>query len=120
MIDEILFRVRTGMPRRNLPERFRSWKTVYGRHRRWSADGTWNRILRAVQMIEVLERLAVPRSQGGRTTGFDSEICKRRNDVERTINRLRNSRAVAIRYDKRAYVFQRTVAITAVRRWLHP
>lgn len=33
----------------DFPERFGSWITVYGRHRRWSADGTWDRILRAVQ-----------------------------------------------------------------------
>ena len=45
----ILFRIRTGVPWRDLPERFGSWKTVYERHRRWSADGTWGRILQAVQ-----------------------------------------------------------------------
>lgn len=33
-------------------------------------------------------------SEGGRPTGFDSEVYKRRNEVERTINRLKNSRAV--------------------------
>ncbi len=33
-------------------------------------------------------------SKGGRPTGFNSEIYKRRNEVERTINRLKNSRAV--------------------------
>ncbi len=49
VINGILFRVRTGIPWRDLPERFGSWKTVYERHRRWSADGTWDRILRAVQ-----------------------------------------------------------------------
>jgi hypothetical protein len=32
-----------------LPERYGSWKTAYERHRRWSADGTWDRILQAVQ-----------------------------------------------------------------------
>ena len=35
---------------------------------------------------------------------------ERRNEVERTINRLKNSRAVATRYDKRAYVFHGTAA----------
>ncbi|ATZ29356.1 hypothetical protein SLAV_37960 [Streptomyces lavendulae subsp. lavendulae] len=59
-------------------------------------------------------------SKGGRPTGFDSKIHKRRNEVKRTINRLRNSRAVATRYDKRAYVFQGTVTVTvaAIRLWL--
>jgi transposase len=49
VVNGILFRVRTGIPWRDLPERFGSWKTVYERHRRWSADGTWDRILCGVQ-----------------------------------------------------------------------
>lgn len=59
-------------------------------------------------------------SKGGRPAGFDSEIYKRRNEVERTINRLKNFRAVAARYDKRAYAFHGTVAIAAIRLWLRP
>lgn len=49
MIDGILNRVRTGVHWRDLPERFGPWKTVYERHRLWSADGTWERLLQQVQ-----------------------------------------------------------------------
>lgn len=49
VIDGILHRVRTGVQWRDLPERFGPWKTVYERHRLWSADGTWERLLRQVQ-----------------------------------------------------------------------
>jgi transposase len=49
VIDGILHRVRTGVQWRDLPERFGSWKTVYERHRLWSADGTWERLLQQVQ-----------------------------------------------------------------------
>ncbi|KPI05977.1 putative transposase IS4/IS5 family [Actinobacteria bacterium OV450] len=38
-----------GSPVRDLPNRFGNWKAVHERHRRWSADGTWDRILQAVQ-----------------------------------------------------------------------
>ncbi|MEU9072489.1 transposase [Streptomyces sp. NPDC048109] len=31
------------------PERFGPWKTVYERHRLWSADGTWERPLQQAQ-----------------------------------------------------------------------
>ncbi|AZQ74384.1 IS5 family transposase [Streptomyces luteoverticillatus] len=260
VINGILFRQRTGIPWRDLPRRFGKWKTVYDRHRRWSADGTWDRILRAVQadadaegridwsmvsvdstscrahqhaagarnrpprvpgrsgrpaqhrddealgrsrggltckihlasdggrrplafvitpgqwgdapqLIPVLERIRVPRpagghprtrpdrvsgdkayssrrnrrylrrrqikhtiperkdqqanrrrrgSAGGRPTGFDRAIYKRRNEVERTIHALKGFRAVACRFNKRAYIFHGTVTVATVRLWLRP
>jgi transposase len=48
VINGILFRIRAGVPWRDLPERFGSWKTVCERHRRWSADGTWEGIFETV------------------------------------------------------------------------
>ncbi|MEU1107258.1 IS5 family transposase [Streptomyces tibetensis] len=258
VINGILFRQRTGVPWRDLPARFGKWKTVHERHRRWSADGTWDKVHAAVladadtegridwamvsvdstscrahqhaagacrryprvpgkrstprqhrpdeglgrsrggltckihlageggrrplallitpgqwgdapQLIPVMERIRVdrlgvgrprtrpdhlggdkayssrrnrrylrrrqikhtipePRNQranrrsrgrkGGRPAAFDKEIYKRRNEVERTINALKGFRAVATRYDKRAYVFHGTVTVTAIRLWL--
>ncbi|MEW2402630.1 IS5 family transposase [Streptomyces sp. NPDC046862] len=44
IVEAIVFRYRTGIPRRDLPARFGSWKTVWARHRRWVADGTWDRV----------------------------------------------------------------------------
>ncbi|PJN29240.1 hypothetical protein CG736_01360 [Kitasatospora sp. CB02891] len=44
----MLFRIRAGVPCRDLPARSGSRTTVRERHRRWSADGTWDRILPAV------------------------------------------------------------------------
>lgn len=49
VIDGILHRVRTGVQWRDLPERYGPWKTVYERHRLWSADGTWERLLQQIQ-----------------------------------------------------------------------
>ncbi|MEU0031085.1 transposase [Streptomyces sp. NPDC006335] len=43
--QRVLFRARTGLPWPDLPERYGPWQTVYERHRRWSADGTWQSIL---------------------------------------------------------------------------
>ncbi|WP_107121898.1 IS5 family transposase [Streptomyces yokosukanensis] len=258
VINGILFRHRTGVPWRDLPPRFGKWKTVYDRHRRWSADGTWDRLLRAVQaeadaegridwtmvgvdstscrahqhaagarerpprvpgrrgrpaqhrddealgrsrggltckihlasdggrrplaivvtpgqwgdapqLIPVLERIRVPRpaggrprtrpdhvsgdkayssrrnrrylrrrwikhtiperkdqranrqrrgSAGGRPTGCDTAMYRRRNEVEPTIHALKGFRAAETRYDKRAFVSYGTVTVAAIRLWI--
>jgi transposase len=49
VIDGVLWRTRTGSPWRDLPGSYGHWKTVYNRHRRWSADGTWSRVLTGLQ-----------------------------------------------------------------------
>ena len=61
-----------------------------------------------------------PGAKGGRPTNLDKTIYKRRNEVERTINALKNSRAVATRYDKKAYTFHGTLLLAAMRLRLRP
>ena len=45
VIEGIMFRLRTGTAWRDLPDLFGPWQTVWKRHRRFSTDGTWDRIL---------------------------------------------------------------------------
>jgi len=48
VINGILWKLRTGAPWRDVPERYGPWKTCHERLRRWSADGTWDQILNEV------------------------------------------------------------------------
>lgn len=57
-------------------------------------------------------------SGGGRPPGFDQDRYKKRNTVERPINKLKNYRAVATRYDKRGYVYLGTVTAAALLIWI--
>jgi transposase len=50
VIDGVLWRLRTGAPWRDLPERYGPWQTVYERFARWESDGTWARLLEHVQV----------------------------------------------------------------------
>lgn len=50
VINGVLFRACTGVPWPDLPGRYGPWQTVYERHRRWSADGTWKAILEVLQI----------------------------------------------------------------------
>jgi transposase len=45
VINGVMFRSRSGCTWRDLPAQYGNWKTVYNRHRRWSMDGTWEKIL---------------------------------------------------------------------------
>lgn len=57
-------------------------------------------------------------SAGGRPHSFDSERYRARNTVERAVHKLRATRAVATRYDKRDYVYRGTIDVAAIRIWL--
>jgi transposase len=46
VVEAIAYRYRTGIPWRDLPrEEFGPWQTAWKRHRRYAADGTWDRVL---------------------------------------------------------------------------
>jgi transposase len=57
-------------------------------------------------------------STGGRPPAFDAAAYKQRNTVERAFNTLKTFRAVAMRTDKREFVFPGTIDIASITIWL--
>jgi transposase len=49
ILNGILWKLATGAPWRDLPERYGPWQTVNTRFRRWTVAGVWDQIFAAVQ-----------------------------------------------------------------------
>ncbi|APS17541.1 transposase [Streptomyces sp. Tue 6075] len=79
MVNGVLWRLRTGAPWRDLPERYGPWQTVYERFARWEVDGTWAKLLEHVQVHDD--------ARGGRVEWIVA--------VDSTINRARQHAAGA-------------------------
>jgi transposase len=43
-VEAVLYRYRTGIPWRDLPERFGDWKNVHQRFSRWAKSGVWEKV----------------------------------------------------------------------------
>lgn len=50
VLNGMLWILRSGAPWRDLPERYGRWQSVYHRFNRWRRDGTFDRILKALQI----------------------------------------------------------------------
>lgn len=64
-------------------------------------------------------RYTIPRRSNERRHGpFDRAMYRQRNIVERLMNRLKQNRRVATRYEKRAHNFLAMVTLASIRLWL--
>lgn len=117
----VLKNVRVGRPGRGRPRK---------RPARVTADKAYStrRIRTALRGRGIKTTIPEPANQiagrlgrankGGRPPVFDREAYKRRNAVERAFNKLRGTRAVATRYDKREFVYKGTIDVATIRIWL--
>ena len=48
-VEGAIYRYRTGIAWRDLPPEFGPWQTVWKRHHKFCQDGTWDRVLGALQ-----------------------------------------------------------------------
>lgn len=49
VLNGIVWKFRTGVAWRDVPDRYGPWATLHTRFRRWAANGTFDRMLRAAQ-----------------------------------------------------------------------
>ena len=49
LVEGSIFRLRAGLAWRDLPAEFGPWQTVWKRHAKFSKDGTWDKVLLALQ-----------------------------------------------------------------------
>jgi transposase len=57
-VDAVLHRYRTGIPWRDLPDRFGDWNNTHRRHSRWAKRGVWVSIL-ALLAVEADDEYAM-------------------------------------------------------------
>lgn len=70
VVEGMIYRYRCGIAWRDLPVEFGPWQTVWKRHRRYSRDGTWDRV------VDALLRLADEHGAIDWTTSVDSTVCR--------------------------------------------
>jgi transposase len=76
------------------------------------------RAVRAYLRIHRIRAVIASRSDQPRSAWFDRTLYRSRNLVERLINRLKQFRRVATRYEKRGANYLAMVTLAAVRLWL--
>jgi transposase len=84
--------------------------------------GLYRRMLRARSIPHTIPERSDHRQRRegrpGRPLAFDAELYARRNVVERCVNRLKQWRAIATRYEKRAVNYRAMVLIASLMIWL--
>ena len=49
-VNAVMWRLKTGAPWRDIPERYGPWKTTYNRFARWAKRGVWEKIFKALRI----------------------------------------------------------------------
>ena len=52
IVNAIFYQLKNGCQWRDLPSDFPNWQTVYSQFRRWQLDGTWEKVLAALVLVE--------------------------------------------------------------------
>lgn len=119
-LEGLLDEVRVARPQGS-PGRARKRPTHLLADRGYSFEGCRNLLRRRAIPHTIPERKDQRERRAhrpGRKPGFDREAYRRRNVVERCVNRLKHYRAIATRYEKRAVNYRAMVVIASLMLWL--
>ena len=59
MLNAILYWLNTGVPWRDLPERFGHWQSVYSRFRAWTLVGVWETVLAELIARDLVDEMTL-------------------------------------------------------------
>lgn len=59
MLNAILYWLNTGIPWRDLPERFGPWQSVYSRFRAWTHSNVWEHVFSALIAQDLVDETAL-------------------------------------------------------------
>ncbi|MCU8009483.1 transposase, partial [Shewanella sp. SM87] len=106
----ILYRLRTGIPWRDLPKEFGHWSTVF---RLFTA-------LEQVSLGEIYLKSVIPRRRYKNTPQERVDWClyRYRHLVENAFGRIKHYRAISTRYDKLARNYASMVSLAFMLMWL--
>ena len=56
-VNAVMWRLKTGAPWRDIPERYGPWQTTYNRFARWAKRGVWEQVFKALRIEDDVGRL---------------------------------------------------------------
>ena len=129
ILNAIFYVLRTGMPWRDLPERYGPYTTAYNRFNRWSRRGIWKRIfdtlasksrdsLYLIDSTIVKAHRAASGAKGGAKAGDRRQPRRSLHKIENYFCRIKDWRRIATRYDKLARNFLAAAALVGALYWI--
>jgi transposase len=131
VLNGIYWRLRTGSPWADIPERYGPTTTCYNRFVRWRKIGVWDTIFEALadraydsdalrQTLADRGAWANVKPMPGRVNVpvFSPYLYRLRNLVERFFNKLKHFRAIATRFEKHDANYLALVKLAAARIWM--
>jgi transposase len=58
-VDAVIYRYRTGIPWRDLPDRYGYWKAIHKRYRRWCESGVFARVFEVLAIDADVEFMMI-------------------------------------------------------------